>query len=71
MKKIILKTQVIGHKIFSDSGEIDVETDYLNGKVYLNPPGDGCGVQILREFAAATEKAIDLMDKHCPEELEE
>lgn len=70
MAKVQIKTQVVGHRIFSNSGEIDVKTDYLNGMVYLNPPGDACGIQILREFAAATEKAVDLMNKYCPEEME-
>lgn len=68
--KMKIRTKVVGHKITSGSGEIVVETDYLNGKVYLNAPGDDYDVQTFKEFVACAEKAIGLMEKFCPKEVE-
>ena len=56
----MIKRKITGHKYIStrcEAGVFQVETDYLNDKIYLTAPGDECDPGEAEEFAKAILRA--------------
>lgn len=56
----MIKRKVIGHKYTStkSTGIWSVESDYLNGRIYLGCPEDDADVAAAEEFAKAILRAV-------------
>ena len=65
-----IKRKVVGHKYYSGYGDdnFQVETDYLNGKIYLSPPQSENGLRDIKDLANATLRAVQDMKKEFEKE---
>ena len=59
------RKKIIGHQYTDTNSDFSVETDYLNGKIYLTPPELDDDLEGIDKFGIAVRIAVQDFRKTC------